>query len=114
VARAGLGTINHTLLTLHAARSAGLEVAGVVVNRYQVEPAVAGATEQGDAPHREDADLAMYTNPQQIAERGRVKVLALVPDEPASSVETDRLGPDVRFAIGQTPWLEMLNRADDQ
>jgi len=41
VARAGLGTINHTLLTLYAARSAGLEVAGVVINRYRIDPAAA-------------------------------------------------------------------------
>ena len=32
VARAGLGTINHTLLTIEAARARGLEVAGVVLN----------------------------------------------------------------------------------
>jgi len=32
VARAGLGTINHTLLTLRAARGAGLRVKGIVVN----------------------------------------------------------------------------------
>jgi dethiobiotin synthetase len=32
VARAGLGTVNHTLLTIEAARSRGLEPAGVVLN----------------------------------------------------------------------------------
>jgi dethiobiotin synthetase len=32
VARAGLGTVNHTLLTLAEARSRGLDVAGVVLN----------------------------------------------------------------------------------
>jgi dethiobiotin synthetase len=32
VARAGLGTVNHTCLTVAAARSAGLAVAGVVLN----------------------------------------------------------------------------------
>jgi dethiobiotin synthetase len=38
VARPGLGTINHTLLTLEAARSAALRVAGVVLNRWPSEP----------------------------------------------------------------------------
>jgi dethiobiotin synthetase len=38
VARAGLGTINHTLLTLEAARTRGLSVAGVVLNRWPAEP----------------------------------------------------------------------------
>ena len=38
VARPGLGTINHTLLTLEAARSRGLSVAGVVLNPWPVAP----------------------------------------------------------------------------
>ena len=37
-ARPGLGTINHTLLTLEAARSAGLEVAGVVLTPWPEAP----------------------------------------------------------------------------
>ena len=89
VARAGLGTINHTLLTLHAARAAGLRVAGVVINRY---PVGAGA------------DQAMATNPTQIAERGKIGVLAMVPDEEANSVENATIGPDTAFAIGQVDW----------
>jgi len=38
VARPGLGTINHTLLTLEAARLRGLSVAGVVLNPWPEEP----------------------------------------------------------------------------
>jgi dethiobiotin synthetase len=38
VARPGLGTINHTMLTLEAARAAGLTVAGVVLNPWPEEP----------------------------------------------------------------------------
>ena len=38
VARPGLGTINHTLLTLEAARSAALRVAGVVLNPWPAAP----------------------------------------------------------------------------
>src|SRR6185369_6735897 len=34
VARPGLGTINHTLLTTFSARNLGLAVQGVIVNRY--------------------------------------------------------------------------------
>jgi dethiobiotin synthetase len=37
-ARPGLGTINHTLLTLEAARSAGLAVVGVVLTPWPAEP----------------------------------------------------------------------------
>ena len=38
-ARTGLGTINHTLLTVEAARTAGLRVAGVVMTPWPDEPA---------------------------------------------------------------------------
>jgi dethiobiotin synthetase len=38
VARPGLGTINHTLLTLEAARSAALRVAGVVLSPWPAAP----------------------------------------------------------------------------
>jgi len=38
VASPGLGTINHTLLTLEAARSAGLEVAAVVLTPWPKQP----------------------------------------------------------------------------
>jgi dethiobiotin synthetase len=38
-ARTGLGTINHTLLTVEAARTAGLRVAGVVMTPWPEEPA---------------------------------------------------------------------------
>lgn len=38
VASPGLGTINHTLLTLESARAAGLEVAAVVLNPWPENP----------------------------------------------------------------------------
>jgi dethiobiotin synthetase len=38
VARPGLGTINHTLLTLEAARAAGLRVAAVLLTPWPDEP----------------------------------------------------------------------------
>jgi dethiobiotin synthetase len=38
VARPGLGTINHTLLTIRAARSAGLKVCAVVLTPWPAEP----------------------------------------------------------------------------
>ena len=46
VARANLGTVNHTLLTCFSARRLGLDVAGVVVNNYPQAPDLA---EQGRA-----------------------------------------------------------------
>lgn len=46
VARPGLGTINHTVLTCFAARQMGLGVAGVIVNNFPGSP---GPAEQGAA-----------------------------------------------------------------
>ncbi len=37
-ARPGLGTINHTLLTVQAARAAGLRIAGIVMTPWPAEP----------------------------------------------------------------------------
>jgi dethiobiotin synthetase len=48
VARPGLGTINHTVLTCFAAQQMGLQVAGVIINGMPEHPGVA---EQG-APHQ--------------------------------------------------------------
>ncbi|HXD63028.1 MAG TPA: dethiobiotin synthase [Solirubrobacteraceae bacterium] len=59
-ARPGLGTINHTLLTLEAARSAGLSVAGVVLTPWP------------DAP-----GVMERSNRETIACRGEVEVAAL-------------------------------------
>ncbi len=93
VARPGLGTINHTLLTLQAARAAGLTVAGVVINRYPTDT----------------DDVATITNVRQIAERGQVDVLAVVDDDPESSVERGVLGPGVREAVNQVNWADLMN-----
>ncbi len=40
VARPGLGTINHTLLTVEAARAAGLHVRAIVMNPWPAKPTV--------------------------------------------------------------------------
>lgn len=61
VGRAGLGTLNHTLLTVETARSAGLEVAGVVLNGQSRYPS-----------------LAEKTNPAVLRKWG-VPVLGIVP-----------------------------------
>ena len=62
VARPGLGTINHTLLSLRALRGAGLRVLGVVVN--QAEPGRWGAIEED--------------NLRAIEQRGKTTILACI------------------------------------
>jgi len=68
VARPGLGTINHTVLTCFAAGQMELKVAGVVINDYPASPGLAersaphqigslcGAAVLGIWPHRDDVD----------------------------------------------------------
>jgi dethiobiotin synthetase len=66
-ARTGLGTINHTLLTLEAARAAGLTVAGVVMTPWP------------DAP-----EPIEESNRETIERLGRVAVHGLPPTDPDS------------------------------
>jgi dethiobiotin synthetase len=47
VAHSGLGTINHTVLTVKAAQVAGIKVAGVILNRYPEKPGLAARTNPG-------------------------------------------------------------------
>jgi dethiobiotin synthetase len=65
VARAGLGTINHTVLTVKAAQHAGVPVAGVVINRFPERPS-----------------LAEETNPEVIAALSETPILGKVPEIP--------------------------------
>ena len=102
VARPDLGTINHTLLTIHAARSAGLRIAGVIVNRYQTDPLQSDT--QGP-----DAEIAMLTNPTQIAQKGETQILALVPEDFETSVSNAVLGPGVSFAVDQVDWKKIIS-----
>jgi dethiobiotin synthetase len=60
VARPGLGTINHTLLTLEAARRAGLTVAGVVLTPWPGHP-----------------DAVLRSNRETIARLGETEVATL-------------------------------------
>jgi dethiobiotin synthetase len=65
VARAGLGTINHTALTVKAALAAGITVAGVIFNRYPQNPG-----------------LAEETNPGMVAAITGVPILGRLPEVP--------------------------------
>src|SRR3954453_13482108 len=64
-ARTGLGTINHTLLTIEAARAVGLDVAGVVMTPWPDEP-----------------DEMVRSNKETIERFGSVNVTGLPPTSP--------------------------------
>ena len=69
VARAGLGTINHTVLTIRVAEQAGLVPRAVVLNE-----------------HGQDPDPSWATNAAQIEDLGGVPVIGRLPSvEPLNS-----------------------------
>ncbi len=86
VARLGLGTINHTLLTLEAARNRGLAVAGIVLN--EAEPSA--------------SDPSINTNAADLAELTDVPVLEVVQFQPES-----------QFKLSRTDWSKLVDVGDD-
>jgi dethiobiotin synthetase len=85
VARRGLGTLNHTLLTVEAARIRGLRLAGIVLN---------GAEPTADP-------IAEQTNPAELSRRiGEVPLLADLP-----------FGADLASLLAAMPDLDLFGRA---
>ncbi len=89
VARAGLGTINHTLLTIEAIHSAGLNLAGVVINGYD---------ELND-------NIVQRTNPGIIEQFGKTRVLAIVPKDEQTDIKQGMLGEAVLQAVSAVDWV---------
>jgi len=91
VARAGLGTINHTLLTINALRSANATIAGIVINQYPP-----------DSP-----GIAEETNPSAIEKYGKIPVLCLAPHEP---FKPPAIPPGVIAAIDNVDWETLAQK----
>jgi dethiobiotin synthetase len=82
VARAGLGTVNHAVLTVEALRARGVAVAGVVLNR--VSP---------------NADPSEPHNAGEIERLAGVRVLASLPYEPDIARRARRLADELAEKI---------------
>ena len=82
VARAHLGTLNHTALTIEYARRRGVPVLGVVINGLD----------------RTLEDASVIDNPDLIAEMGQVPVLGVI-DQLEGLVDPARMGETVREAL---------------
>ncbi len=80
VARPGLGTINHTVLTIEFARRQGISVMGVIINDHPVDV--------DDI----QTDIVLRTNPDQIARLGKTKILGIVPHDPAVDLDKCQVG----------------------
>jgi dethiobiotin synthetase len=92
VARAALGTINHTLLSVEALRRAGVVVAGVVVNRYPPD----------------QASIAQETAARYIEKFAKAPVLSIVPDVPG--LKRPPLPAAITSAIDRVDWEGLANR----
>lgn len=85
VARPGLGTINHTVLTCFAAQQLGLQVAGVIINGMPHQPdlaeqgaahqigALCGASVLGVWPHRHENEQMKIVNEMALWLNGQVE-----------------------------------------
>jgi dethiobiotin synthetase len=96
VARPGLGTINHTLLSCEAAGGRGIGVAGIIINNYPKK-----------------ATTAERTNPDMIRRYARAPLLGVVPNLPGVSVEDlklDGLGEAIEKSIDIKKLLGRLRR----
>jgi dethiobiotin synthetase len=71
-ARSGLGTINHTLLTVEAARTAGLRVAGVVMTPWPDDPTDMERSNRATVERLADVSVSGLrpTTPDRLAEAG--------------------------------------------
>jgi dethiobiotin synthetase len=76
VARSGLGTINHTLLTVDAAIVRGFDVKGIIFNRMPTT----------------NISIAEMTNPKVIHELTGIPVLGSLPEMDSLSVEVCEFG----------------------
>jgi dethiobiotin synthetase len=90
VARPGLGTINHCVLTVRYAQSCGLSVLGIVISNWPERP-----------------DLAARTSPVEIERYCGVPILGTVPHD--SEVDTDlgRAGSTIK-TMADNPLVEQL------
>ncbi|MEX0885704.1 MAG: dethiobiotin synthase [Phycisphaeraceae bacterium] len=101
VTRAGLGTLNHTAMTVHLLREVGCRIAGLVINEHGL------ATDDGDA--------SPAHNPRWLERMTGLPILATLPD-PGRVAEAGagRGGiPDpVRRTIGTVDWMSLMEPKD--
>lgn len=82
VARPGLGTLNHTSLTVESARRRGIGVLGIIISRFPAAPGPAERTNPGQMVRMTGAPIAgIFPEDTSISvergEAGRIKELAL-------------------------------------
>jgi len=88
VARPVLGTINHTLLTVFAARAMELPLAGIILNRMPAQP-----------------DLAAAEAPHQLASLASTDLLGVLPEVAGTPEEQIERLSEIIAGLPTLPWL---------
>jgi dethiobiotin synthetase len=78
VTRAGLGTLNHTCLTVDALRARGLEPRGLIIGSWPDHPGLAETTNRDDLPLLTGVPLAAVL-PERAGDLPRERFLELAP-----------------------------------
>jgi len=134
VCRAGLGTLNHTAMTVRLLRDAGCDVAGLILNGYIPDPGdpmatAVKATEKpkprGKKPSTagrpaesmriDAADESMITNRIWLQRMNGVPILATLPLCPPESVAAQKgaLPDAIIEAAALTYWMDVAGEATD-
>ncbi|NDI35066.1 dethiobiotin synthase [Chengkuizengella sediminis] len=87
VARAGLGTVNHTCLSISYAHKMGLEVKGVILNGYQ-----------------DEADPSLEENISMIEKFGGVEVLGKLPWMNYQNEQR------INWTLRRKKWIEIIDK----
>lgn len=90
VTRPHLGTLNHTLLTVRYARSAGVPVVGLIIN--------------GTTTGTTGVDVAQQTNPAMLARLTQLPILAQIPRHP-TCIDSAQTASDLIAAHMDWPTL---------
>lgn len=100
VCRAGLGTLNHTAMTVKLLEQAGCVLAGLVINGYVVD---SGATESPAV------DASMVSNRRWLEKMTGLKTLATTPACPPEEVQPHkgRISGAILDAVALTYWSDV-------
>lgn len=97
VCRAGLGTLNHTAMTVQLLRQSGCALAGLVINGYEVDAA------------GQLADPSLGSNRLYLERMNRLPILATIPRCPVEQVQPHKamIPPAVLEAVALTCWWDL-------
>lgn len=105
VCRAGLGTLNHTAMTVRLLRESGLSIAGLVINGYIADQGASTSQTQ-------QADASMASNRLWLERMTRLPVLATLPACEPTNVRPERgvIAEEILEAAAMADWRSVLKK----